>query len=660
MLWLLAMHEQGKLQGQKIAIFEPSAKDTNDRTWCFWAKPTDRIIQSLEQVIDTSWGWMHTPTGRQQLAPYRYYHLRSKALYDYVKSIISGYNDIVWYHAAVEEVAETKHGCTISAAGSYTANIVLDSRINDRQAKIMKDDTTFIWQSFVGYRIQLAKPAFDVDTADLMNFAIPQQEQCQFVYVLPFSEREALVELTRFGKDALTVEDAALLDTFITNRWGNYTIEEDEIGRIPMSIELQTADTAATAHYRPIGSAAGAVKSTTGYAFTAMYAHAQAMASNAVKPLAISRKPRAAFYDRLLLHILRHTPQHGANIFNTLWRRIAPPRVLAFLQEETSLLQELPILASLPPMPFLRALATQYLPKKKVVLQPLPVVIMLALLLLGVQTWSSTAAIVLSQILLAIGLLFPGIPHGALDHVLTLPEQTISKKTLPFIGKYLAIMAGVLGIWMLSPALGLTLFVLYSAWHFGETDFREWRSFTPMPAVWHGLGLLLFILGTHWSEFLPYLQAFGLSPYNLTPAVTDGIPVIGAQLLLIGGTFIKPGHRRDWALTMVVILLGAWLPLLAAFGLYFIGLHSTKGWQHIKQEHKLSTSKMIRLATPFTLLAFVGMGIFSGLLYFLDYTWATGWPVFFAFLAAISAPHIWYMHRFYQQFTSFLWRMQSA
>lgn len=662
MLWILAMHEQDQLKDKRVIIFEPDTKTANDRTWCFWAKPDDPIVQSLSPVIDYSWSKMQTPEGTRELDPYRYYHIRSATFYAWVKDIVAQYPNMIWHSSAVYEVDVTDEGCSIQGDRSWQVKTVLDSRLNEQQAAALKENP-LLWQSFVGYRVEINEAQFDTSQIDLMDFSIPQQDQCQFMYVLPYSDKEALVELTRFGEEVLSEsEGAELLEQYIDRRWGRFTCMEVELGRIPMTTALDKHRVANIDNrYIPIGTAAGAIKPTTGYAFQAMYDHAQTLAKAIQKEEApsIPKKARSAFYDSLLLQILHQEPEKGQSIFNALFSRIAPSRVMQFLQEKTNLVQEIPILASLPPKPFVKALIGQVLPKSSPVWQPVHGVIALAVLLMVIQAWLPTTVIMVSQILLVIGLLFPGIPHGAMDHVLSLPDHRISKKTLPFIGKYVGIMALVIGLWMLSPALGLTLFIGYSAWHFGETDFREWRSFQPIPALLHGLGLLLFILGTHWSTFLPYLQAYGLSAHSLSASTTDGIPVLGAQFLLIAGTFVSPERRVSWAKTMVVLLLGAFLPLLAAFGLYFIGLHSSNGWRHIKQEHGFSTRKMIKLAFPFTTLAVVGFAISAALLYVLGYSWSTGWPVFFVFLAAISAPHIWYMHRFYQKSSSPLAKVLS-
>jgi hypothetical protein len=81
-----------------------------------------------------------------------------------------------------------------------------------------------------------------------------------------------------------------------------------------------------------------------------------------------------------------------------------------------------------------------------------------------------------------------GIPHGALDgygHAMVCVCPNL------FL-KYSGIMAIVLLFWAASPIVGLLAFMLYSAWHFGETDMREWGL--PSAVLSYGLGKYLFVL----------------------------------------------------------------------------------------------------------------------------------------------------------------------
>ena len=68
----------------------------------------------------------------------------------------------------------------------------------------------------------------------------------------------------------------------------------------------------------------------------------------------------------------------------------------------------------------------------------------------------------------AILLLCIGIPHGTLDHLITYKVQKTNK--LKFYTYYLGTIVLFFLIWMIAPSLGFVLFLLISAFHFGETQ----------------------------------------------------------------------------------------------------------------------------------------------------------------------------------------------
>lgn len=102
----------------------------------------------------------------------------------------------------------------------YYADIVFDSRTPTYLSK--EHFQTHIYQSFIGWTIQLNKPLFDVDTFRMMDFNIEQDNSTQFVYVLPFTSSQALVEITRFGSDLIQKQSAEQnLHHYIKEQFGN-------------------------------------------------------------------------------------------------------------------------------------------------------------------------------------------------------------------------------------------------------------------------------------------------------------------------------------------------------------------------------------------------------------------------------------------------------
>lgn len=363
---LHALIGSARLSGVSVLVIDPDAKTRNDRTWCFWAKPEDRIVVELGHLLRH--GWSEAGVGRQvrSLAPYHYYYLESLAFYQYVQQLARAHPQVSWLREEVRGVEpRSAAGYMIrTQEGQYTATYVFDSRIN---AGSMGPDLThpeMVWQSFFGWRIRLSGNRFSKGVIRLMDFTIRQDGQCQFVYLLPFSPNEGLVEFTRFGCAPITEADSGVvLREWVEREYGAFEILSGEAGLIPMDLGFNPDTRFFPPHQRhiPIGTPAGCVKSSTGYAFHTMFTYSQAlvraMEGNGPLP-ACHRTRRHAFYDRLLLAILRERPSSGSAIFQRLFQKVAFSRVFTFLDERTNLMQEIPILAALPKRVFLRTLIT--------------------------------------------------------------------------------------------------------------------------------------------------------------------------------------------------------------------------------------------------------------------------------------------------------------
>ena len=64
---------------------------------------------------------------------------------------------------------------------------------------------------------------------------------------------------------------------------------------------------------------------------------------------------RFDWYDSVLLNILSHRTLEGARIFHDLFKNNSPQTILKFLDNETTVKDELGILSSLPQLPFMKA-----------------------------------------------------------------------------------------------------------------------------------------------------------------------------------------------------------------------------------------------------------------------------------------------------------------
>lgn len=247
------------------------------------------------------------------------------------------------------------------------------------------------------------------------------------------------------------------------------------------------------------------------------------------------------------------------------------------------------------------------------------------------------------------GMVFPGLAHGALDHCLQGPGPLAGRPLGIFIAGYVALSTSVVILWWVAPLCGLILFLVTSAWHFGESDTRGWGAYHPVIAFLQGIAMLGALLTTHPIELRGYLlQMGGISLDGIPSGTWPAAAVLSFALLMIIATRFCGGAARTRALTgMIVPIVGIFLPLLWAFGIYFILQHSLQGWLYIREKGGLSGREMIRQSLPFTGGALALMALLLAMVQFTEIKIWGLIPGLFVFLAAISLPHIFFIHRFY-------------
>lgn len=377
-LWMAyALYKHGLLKDKTLVLVEQDSQKFNDRTWCYWAK--DELYP--QPMADKVWHYSLNAKATSKsgsIFPYAYYHVRSKDFYQKIKTILSRCENIYWlytsfeaYEEAIDVVVKTKQASwkTKKLFLSALANGADIFNSGQLKAYLNNSDKQHIlmWQSFVGWRVKMLKPVFDSTRMTLMNFDIPQNGHTQFLYELPFSDTESLVEITRFGEEKLsTTEAKAILKDYLATSNTPYDILETEVGAIPMTTHFDSKRKTLNKNENIIflGTLAGAIKPTTGYGFKRMakYAHdlAKAMANHTALPTTY-RPWRFRLYDTVLLQILVSQPQRGKEIFQTLFKKQPTPRILKFLDEETSIKEEMMIFSKLPILLFLKSLVRYFI-----------------------------------------------------------------------------------------------------------------------------------------------------------------------------------------------------------------------------------------------------------------------------------------------------------
>lgn len=336
---------------KSILVLDKSAKSENDRTWCFWEKGTTQF----ESVLHKSWPKIHfagpTVTQHNAIAPYQYKMVRGIDFYVEFKNRLASFSNISQLHDEVVQVEKTGDYTIVHGKKTkYSAKIVFDSRFN--YAQLLKQDRyPVLQQHFLGWFVRSENPVFNENEATFMDFSIPQNGNTRFMYVLPFSPNEALVEYTLFSKDVLPkneYEDAIksyLQDLGVTN----YKILEVEQGNIPMSCYNFSKDN--TDQYIKIGVAGGWAKASTGFTFYNSAKQVTLLAEHLKSRKSLSkfrRKNRFWFYDLIFLDVLAQNNQLGSHVFESLFKKRSPQLVLKFLDEDTTFWEDLKVMWACP------------------------------------------------------------------------------------------------------------------------------------------------------------------------------------------------------------------------------------------------------------------------------------------------------------------------
>jgi len=187
---------ESSLKDSQILIIDPNQGEIPNKTWCYWSK---EALSIHPQAARFSWNSFYLKDSTQQLTQplsgLSYHHLNSHDFYAHVLEKIRQFPNV---HFLKEEVvaltpAGTEMHVSTKDSGTYNSSFVFDSRIASTDL-----DQSILNQVFIGIRIKVYEPLFDPKKWGLMDFETRNSNGFDFVYTLPFSTQEALVEYTAY------------------------------------------------------------------------------------------------------------------------------------------------------------------------------------------------------------------------------------------------------------------------------------------------------------------------------------------------------------------------------------------------------------------------------------------------------------------------------
>lgn len=381
-------NKEESLRHKKILIIDRDAKETNDHTWCFWEKG----VSPFEEIVFRKWSqvWFHGTNNFSkllQLGEYQYKMIRGIDFYEYVIPILEKNPNITFVQASVletENPSDTKSVKVKTDCGDFWAkDFVFDSAYRSNYQKPQYQN---MLQHFKGWVIETEEPVFQPDEPTLFDFRTEQKTECRFVYVMPHSDRKAIVEYTVFSDNLIQqseyehylieyIEDKILSklpelekSVVYSIKEEEYKIDETEFGIIPMSDEPHIQIPAPKVIR--IGTAGGYVKASTGYSFQRQQRRLQKLTQELVasnsdfyafeKGKESWKKPKyipswKSLLDTILLRVMLTKKHSTDDIFTNLFKYNSTEKVLKFLDEDTTFWQDITLITTVPIMPFVKA-----------------------------------------------------------------------------------------------------------------------------------------------------------------------------------------------------------------------------------------------------------------------------------------------------------------
>lgn len=350
---------------EPILILDRREDFADDRTWCFW----DVEETPFSDLAVRRWrSWDVRAGGRRVVHSsecYPYLCLTGADFYRAALGRISGRANVtVRLGEDVRGLKEFDGAVLVATSGgTYRAGRVFDGRGLSPDLAAFEEARRggrWISQQFLGLRLRAREPVFDPETCTLMDFDVDQGRGLRFAYVLPFDEREALVENVYLSQTGAPPErHRQEISTYLRDRHGlagdDYVVGGEERGDIPMTTHRFPRKTGERTH--AIGTLGGETRPSTGYTFLRVQRYCRALAASLtgtdVDPDTVHPWRHRAL-DGLFLRFLRERPERCPEIYARMFAGVPPGPLVRFLTETSSPFDEARLIGALPKAPFLR------------------------------------------------------------------------------------------------------------------------------------------------------------------------------------------------------------------------------------------------------------------------------------------------------------------
>ena len=349
---------------KSILIIDQVKDKGNDKTWCYWEEGEGEWDELLTKKWLKVFFGSKDFTETLDISPYSYKMIRSEKFYHKLWRSIELKSNITFVEDSVKTYSEIDNRVKVVTNKSTYFGLKLLNSILDKTVYETQQKYPVLQQHFVGWFVKTKTDCFDDSIATFMDFNVPQNGNTRFMYVLPIDKNIALFEFTLFSKDLLehSEYEEAIKDYLKEKKITDFEILEKENGAIPMtSFKFEELN---SYNILNIGTAGGWTKASTGYTFYNTSKKTKDLVSflkNEDDLSVFAKRTKYWFYDLNLLDVLAKNNEKGSLLFASIFKKVNVKTILKFLGEESSLKEDLKIITSVSPMPFILSIVKRFL-----------------------------------------------------------------------------------------------------------------------------------------------------------------------------------------------------------------------------------------------------------------------------------------------------------
>ncbi len=284
----------------------------------------------------------------------------------------------------------------------------------------------------------------------------------------------------------------------------------------------------------------------------------------------------------------------------------------------------------------------------------------ISIVLSFVALWVNSTFNYTFEITLGFILIFSfGILHGSND-ILLLDQLSNKKKSfLKIISLYIVTVLSVILLFNFIPIIGLSLFVIFSGYHFGQQHWEHKKIYAKQSILKllyfiYGMLILQMLFMSNTVEVISVI--FSITGKTITydlllfTTLVVGLAYIGICIYItIRSEIFRSVVLIETFYLMLFFIIFKVSSLIWGFAIYFIFWHSIPSlYEQITFLYKdfsaTSILKYFKNALPYWLISIIGVGIVYNFISEDHYFY----PVFFSFIAAVTFPHTFVINKLFK------------